>query len=200
MSDHYFSASPQSNLREIDVELALGGLVHRFIAPSGIFSPGGVDRGTKVLLETVPSPTGRTVVDLGCGWGPLALTMAFLNPEATVWAVDVNERAREAMKKNAERLGVGSIQTVSPDQFPIDQEIDTLWSNPPIRIGKQALRTLLETWLNRLTPSGEAWLVVAKQLGADSLQRWLNDGSAGAFQCERVATSKGFRVLRVTRA
>lgn len=199
MAEHYFTPSPSSNQRDISVGLRLGPTTHTFTAPSGIFSPDGVDRGTRVLLDTVTSPRGSTLVDLGCGWGPVALTMAYANQEATVWAVDVNERALQAMKANATSLGLGRIEAITPEQFPANTAIDTLWSNPPIRIGKEALHELLQTWLNRLSPDGEAWLVVGKHLGADSLQRWLNELDEGAFLCDRVTTDKGFRVLKVSR-
>ena len=138
-------------------------------------------------------------MDVGCGWGPIALSMALARPEASVYAVDVNERARAATHANAASQGLTNVIVSSPEDFPHKTGIDLIWSNPPIRIGKTALHQLLHTWLNRLSGSGEAWLVVAKQLGSDSLQKWLNDGGAGEFSCERVSTDKGFRILRVTR-
>lgn len=198
-AEHYFSQDPTSPLREHQVTMALGDRELTLVAPSGTFSPEGVDRGTQVLLDSAPPPHSHGVlVDLGCGWGPIALTLAEHSPEASVYAVDINRRALEAVGRNASLAGFGHIHPVTPDQFP-ELPIDTLWSNPPIRIGKQALYELLTTWLNRLAEEGEAWLVVAKQLGADSLQRWLNDGGAGEFQCERVETAKGYRVFRITR-
>ena len=170
------------------------------MVPSGTFSAGGLDRGTRVLLNTAPTPPAEGVfVDVGCGWGPIALSLALHSPAASIWAVDVNERARQATRDNAETLGLENVQVCSPEDFPLDASIDLIWSNPPIRIGKTALHELLTTWLGRLSPEGEAWLVVAKQLGSDSLQQWLNDGGAGAFSAVRVDTDKGFRVLKVSR-
>jgi 16S rRNA G1207 methylase RsmC len=168
--------------------------------PSGTFSADGLDKGTRILLDSVPPPPPHGVfVDVGCGWGPIALSLAISSPEARVYAVDVNERARAATEANAASQGIDTITVCSPDDFPNNVSIDLIWSNPPIRIGKTALRELLHTWLNRLSESGEAWLVVAKQLGSDSLQKWLNDEGAGDFSCERVSTDRGYRILRVTR-
>ena len=181
--------------------VTLAGREVTLTVPSGTFSADGLDRGTQVLLNTVPTPPAEGLfVDVGCGWGPIALSLALHSPDATVWAVDVNERARQATRHNAETLGLENVQVSSPEEFPRGKDIDLIWSNPPIRIGKAALHELLTTWLNRLSPQGEAWLVVAKQLGSDSLQRWLNDGGAGTFQAERVDSDKGYRILRVTRA
>ena len=182
------------------VEMILGGTTVTLTAPSGTFSADGLDKGTKILLNSVPPPPERGVfVDVGCGWGPIALSLAIASPQAKVFAVDVNERARSATEEYAAKAGVTNVVVSSPEDVPRDTCIDLIWSNPPIRIGKAALHDLLTVWLNKLSEHGEAWLVVAKQLGSDSLQKWLNDGGAGEFTCERVRTDKGFRILRVTR-
>lgn len=200
-ADHYFSAAPQSEESSHPLTMTLAGREVTLSVPSGTFSADGLDRGTQVLLKTAPTPpTEGLFVDVGCGWGPIALSLGLHSPAATVWAVDVNERARNATRDNAKTLGLENVQVCSPEDFPRNVAVDLIWSNPPIRIGKAALHELLTTWLNRLGPKGEAWLVVAKQLGSDSLQRWLNEGGAGAFVAERVDSDKGFRVLRVARA
>jgi 16S rRNA G1207 methylase RsmC len=193
--DHYFSASPASadERRRIDVTLA-GRDLSLEVAP-GIFSPAHVDLGTRVLLRTVPAPRGR-VLDIGCGWGPIAITAALMAPDATVTAIDVNERALDLARRNAVTAGVGDRVVVAhPNDVPASQTFDTIWSNPPIRIGKPALHELLAMWLPRLTPGGEAWLVVQRNLGADSLAAWLAEQGWGSV--EKVASAKGFRVLRI---
>lgn len=197
--DHYFSENPATPEVAKDFEFSLPGRSLQVTGTSGTFSHSGLDKGTAVLLEHAPPPPPGTLVDLGCGWGPLALTLAHHQPEATVFAIDVNTRALEATRENATRAGFSHIKALAPDDFPAETPIDCLWSNPPIRIGKEALHQLLTTWLNRLSTEGSAWLVVSKNLGADSLQAWVNSGGAGPFQCERTASKKGFRVLRVTR-
>lgn len=167
------------------------------VAP-GIFSPGGVDKGTQVLLDEAPDPPpSGTFLDLGCGWGPLALMLGLLSPAATVYAVDVNERAIDLAQRNAESLGLKGIRVGRAEDVPEDVTFDLIWSNPPIRVGKAALHDLLRTWLPRLEASGTAYLVVQRNLGSDSLARWIE--SELGMPCARLTSSKGFRVLQVRR-
>ncbi len=194
--DHYFTAAPASadERRRLRVRLA-GREVEVEVAP-GIFSPGGLDKGTVVLLDEAPAPppTG-SFLDLGCGWGPVALTLALRSPGATVWALDVNERALDLTRRNAEALGLDGVRATTADGIPDDLRFDLIWSNPPIRVGKAVLHELLRTWLPRLTPGGVAHLVVQRNLGSDSLQRWI--GTELEMPCTRLTSSKGFRVLEV---
>ena len=164
----------------------------RLTTDRGVFGHGRVDPGTKFLLLTVsPPPTVGHLLDLGCGYGPIALTMARRAPGATVWAVDVNERARNLCRANAARHGLTNVRVAAPEDVPSDVRFATIWSNPAIRIGKVALHEMLVRWLGRL--DGEAMLVVHKHLGSDSLQEWL---TAEGFPTVRLATSGGYRVLR----
>lgn len=165
----------------------------------GVFSPGRIDLGTQVLLRSVPAPppTGA-VLDLGCGWGPIALSLGLLAPAAEVWAVDVNERALDLVRRNAARLGL-TIVAATPQDVPDDVRFAAIWSNPPIRIGKEALHALLESWLPRLLPGAAAHLVVQRNLGADSLRAWLAAQWPGELDVARLGSAKGFRVLTVTR-
>ncbi len=192
---HYFAERPAVASAPGDVELALPDVHVRLSTDRGVFSHGRIDAGTKLLLLRVPTPPGGNLLDLGCGAGPIALTMAHRSPDATVWAVDVNERARALCAANAVANGIGNVRVAAPDEVPGDVRFAAIWSNPPIRIGKVALHDLLLRWLGRLAPGGEAHLVVHKHLGADSLQRWLTEQGRPA---ERVASSAGYRILRVT--
>ena len=195
--EHYFSASPGGELvyRTISVELA--GQRFDLTTSNGIFSPERVDVGTQVLLGHVPPPPpGGHLLDLGCGWGPIALTLAMESPRATVWAVDVNQRALDLVRRNADTLGLDNVNAVTPDDVPADISFMTVWSNPPIRVGKNELHNMLLTWLPRLDPGTDAWLVVQRNLGSDSLHRWLQAELPDDFAVSRAATSKGFRVLR----
>ncbi len=193
--DHYFTARPASAEQRRTLHVRLAGRDLEVETAGGVFSPDHVDLGTQVLLRTVPPPpAGGDLLDLGCGWGPVALTLALHSPDARVWAVDVNERALDLVRRNAARLGLRNVVATTPDCVPEDVRFATLWSNPPVRIGKPALRALLTHWLPRVAPGGEAWLVVGRNLGADPLQRWLTD-EAG-LPTTREASAKGFRVLR----
>ncbi|MCD7102288.1 class I SAM-dependent methyltransferase [Pseudoclavibacter sp. 13-3] len=198
--EHYFAEHPHVAAHWRDIDVDLDGRTRTVAVASGLFSPDGLDKATRILLDRVPEPpqTGEAL-DIGCGWGPIALTLALRAPQTRVWAVDVNERAREATARNADHLGLDRIVVASPEDVPADLGFDVIWANPPIRIGKQALHALLLTWLPRLAPCGEAWLVVGKQLGADSLQRWLADELPGAFDVRRAATARGFRVIHIRR-
>jgi 16S rRNA (guanine1207-N2)-methyltransferase len=194
--DHYFTADPASadERRRVRVRLA-GRAVDAEVAP-GIFSPGGLDKGTAVLLDEAPAPPSTgTFLDLGCGWGPIALTLALHSPDATVWALDVNERALDLTRRNAGALGLDAVHASTADGIPPDLRFDLIWSNPPIRVGKAVLHELLRTWLPRLAPSGVAHLVVQRNLGSDSLQKWVQTDLG--MPCTRFTSSKGFRVLEV---
>jgi 16S rRNA G1207 methylase RsmC len=193
VQDHYFSASPGDGERH-EVVVEMGDQELTVLTADGVFSKDGLDHATAVLLREMPPPTAGRLLDLGCGWGPIACSVAAASPDVDVWAVDTNPRALDLTRENAARLGV-TVHAALPDGVPPDVQFDHLWSNPPIRIGKQALHELLLHWLPRLAPGGSAHLVVGKNLGADSLQRWLVEQG---WPTERVASSRGFRVLRVT--
>ena len=199
-SEHYFSAQPSSELRPREITVTIAGRELSLATAAGVFSPGRVDPGTEVLLAEMPTPPRDGIfLDVGCGWGPIALTLALLSPSATVWAVDVNERVLELLRENAKRAGITNVNAVLPGDVPSDVVFDGIWSNPPIRVGKTVLHEILTTWLPRLGVDLEAYLVVAKNLGADSLQKWLNENLDGVVEVERTSTSKGYRVLRATR-
>lgn len=193
MPDHYFDRSPASEDHRRDVTARIWDRDMVFTTSSGVFSHDGLDKATAVFLRNSTPPAEGTILDLGCGWGPIACSLATAG--ATVWAVDVNERALELTRLNAERLGV-DVQVAFPEDVPADLVFDEIWSNPPIRIGKQALHDLLLKWLPRLSPDGTARLVIGKNLGADSLQRWLVEQG---WPTTRVDSDKGFRILEVRR-
>ncbi|GAA1801586.1 class I SAM-dependent methyltransferase [Agromyces neolithicus] len=197
-SDHYFTAQPAGEAAFRTITVALAGRKLTVTTAGGVFSPEHLDTGTRVLLEVVPAPPASgDLLDLGCGWGPIAISLALQSPDATVWAVDVNERALDLVRRNIARLGLTNVRAVLPDEVPDEVRFATIWSNPPIRVGKAELHALLEKWLPRLGDDATAWLVVAKQLGADSLQRWITDELD--LEVERAETSKGFRVLEARR-
>lgn len=194
--DHYFSARPSAPSRPRELELVLADISLTLAADRGVFSAGSVDPGTVELLRAVPPPPpDGHLLDLGCGYGPIACTLALRAPRAAVWAVDVNERALALTGANAARNGASNVRAVPPDAVPDDVTFAGIWSNPPIRIGKAALHELLERWLARLSPQGAAWLVVHHHLGGDSLPRWLD---TQGWKSTKVSSRKGYRIIKVT--
>ena len=196
---HYFDASPTASSRPQTVELVLPDLRVTLQTDRGVFSPDAVDRGTKLLLLEAPvdAAVGSPLLDLGCGYGAVAVALALRAPAAEVWAVDVNTRALELTAANAESCGVAArVRVALPDDVPADVQFAEIWSNPPIRVGKGALHSMLSRWLPRLADGGAAWLVVQKHLGSDSLHRWLSDSG---WSVRRVVSRSGYRVLEVRR-
>jgi len=199
-AEHYFSASPAGEFKTSEVAVTLAGRDFLVETSGGIFSPDHVDAGTEALLRVVDAPpaTGN-LLDVGCGWGPIALTLALESPEATVYAVDVNERAIELTGRNAARVGATNVRASRPEDVDAALEFDAIWSNPPIRVGKAELHAIMQTWIPRLTLGGIAWLVIAKHLGADSFEKWLRTEFGSTHSVERADTHKGFRVIAVER-
>lgn len=198
VGSHYFDEEPTTDSSPRDVHLSLPDMQLTLTTDRGVFGYDRVDSGTKLLLLQVPSPSATgNLLDIGCGTGAIALTMARRSPAATVWAVDVNERARGLCRDNAERNGIGNVTVCAPDDVPVDIRFETIWSNPAIRIGKPALHAMLLRWFGQLSPSGSAVLVVHKHLGSDSLQTWL--GTQG-YLTTRLASSAGYRILQANPA
>lgn len=197
--EHYFTAEPTTPIERREVLFDVAGREFRLAAAGGVFSAGRLDPGTAVLLRKAPLPgpgDGGPMLDLGCGYGPIAVVLAAVS-KATVYAVDVNRRALDLARDNAVAAGVGGrIVPATPDEVPDDVRFAQIWSNPPIRVGKAELHAMLDRWLVRLAPGGVAWLVVARNLGGDSLHRWLVERS---WTVDRHASQKGYRVLKVTR-
>lgn len=190
---HYFSDDPSVGSDPIDVDVVLPDISFVLRTDRGVFSRGRLDGGTSMLLRAaLPIAQTGDLLDLGSGSGPIALAMARRAPAATVWALDVNARARRLTSENAKRNRLGNVRAVAPDEVPEHVRFGTIWSNPPIRVGKRALHDLLSTWLARLDLDGTAALVVQKHLGADSLQRWLD---AEGFPTRRISSKAGFRLL-----
>jgi 16S rRNA (guanine1207-N2)-methyltransferase len=198
MTAHYFSPDPGGPEQRRTISATVWGRQLQLLTGRGVFAADGLDRGTAVLLRESPIPTGRPrILDLGCGYGPIALAIALACPGAVVDAVDVNDRALELCRDNARALGVADrVAALHAEEVDPDTRYDEIWSNPPIRIGKEPLHALLLRWLARLRPDGVARLVVGKNLGADPLQRWLAEQG---YDAERAASAKGFRVLVVRR-
>lgn len=197
---HYFRTPRTTSARQ-EIEVTLGGRELTLTTAGGVFSASRLDLGTRVLLREVPAPPPEgDLLDLGCGWGPVTLSLGLAAPAATVWAVDVNDLALELTGLNAARAGASRVRPCTPDQVPDDIRFAAIWSNPPIRVGKPELHAMLLRWLPRLLPGGCAHLVVQRNLGADSLQGWLQTQLPTGWTVVRAGSAKGYRVLRVTAA
>ncbi|KFI69206.1 class I SAM-dependent methyltransferase [Bifidobacterium magnum] len=200
-TEQYFSATPASQDVRREFQFTIRDWPMTVTTSNGVFSSSKLDLGTQVLLKHAPAaPEDGNLLDLGCGWGPISLALAKESPDAQVWSVDVNERALELTALNAKANGCGNIRAVTADQVPEDVQFDAIWSNPPIRVGKEVLHELLMTWLPRLKPQGRAYLVVQKNLGSDSLMKWLAQQLGDAYAVSKYASSKGYRVIEVCKA
>jgi 16S rRNA (guanine1207-N2)-methyltransferase len=195
VNDHYFSPRPGAAHRPGQVRVILPDVYLDLATDAGMFSPGRLDPGTRLLLEESPAPPASgDLLDLGCGYGPVACVLAARAPGAAVWGVDVNERALELCARNARAAGLANVRCAAPGDTAVPARLDAIWSNPPVRIGKDALHALLAGWLARLAPAGRAYLVVGRNLGADSLHRWL---SGQGWPVTRLAARSGYRLLQV---
>ena len=195
-SDHYFTPDPTSPSTPTTHQVQVRKLQLTLAGDRGVFNHGELDWGTRVLIENAQVPPGAVLLDLGCGGGAIAVALAKLRPNAEVWAVDVNERAIEVARRSVKLNDLSNVRVVTVGDVPADLQFDAIWSNPPIRIGKDELHRLLREWLARLTPQGCADLVVHKNLGSDSLAKWL---AAEGYVVQRHASKQGYRILHVTR-
>jgi len=194
VSDHYFSPRPRAPHRPGRVRVVLPDVYLELATDTGVFSPGRLDPGTRLLLDQSPAPPpSGDLLDLGCGYGPIACVLAARSPGAAVWAVDVNERALELCARNAAAAGLPNVRCVTPGDPSVPGRLAGIWSNPPVRIGKAALHELLLSWLRRLGPGRDAYLVASRNLGADSLHRWLAEQG---WPVTRLAARSGYRLLQ----
>ena len=195
-TSHYFDPAPAVESKPRTVHLHVGELALELQADRGVFGSRSVDLGTLVLLKEAPPPPAHgDILDLGSGYGPIAIALARQAPEARIWAVDVNQRALELTRANAAAAGTPNVTAHEPGEVPDDTRFTAIYSNPPVRIGKAPLHELLLKWLPRLQPGGHAYLVVQRNLGADSLAAWL---AAQGYQVQRLKAKKGYRILGVS--
>ena len=198
-ADHYFSAEPTAPAKRSRIEFTAAGRSYDLAVAAGVFSAGRLDPGTAVLLRKGDLPTAATtgtLLDLGCGYGPITCVLASEAPASTVYAVDVNSRARDLTAENAAALGLAErVRVAAPDDVPAEVTFAQIWSNPPTHVGKAELHALLARWLPRLAPGGVGWLVINRNLGGDSLHTWL---TGLGWDVARTASQRGFRVLRVS--
>jgi hypothetical protein len=201
VDEQYFTDSAPASADETHViDVSVRGFDLSMRVSSRVFSGSQLDLGTRQLLSVAPDlPEDGTFLDLGCGWGPIATVMSLEAPGAVVWAVDVNSRALDLTARNAQAYGASGVRVLKADEalaasVESGTRFDVIWSNPPVRIGKEAMHEMLASWLGRLAPSGIAYLVVQRNLGADSLITWLN---GQGFEASKFASKKGYRIIEV---
>jgi len=197
VEEHYFSSDPAAAKKTISISIQVAGDEIQLQAASGTFSSSKLDAGTAVLLKQEKSfPKDGAVLDLGCGWGPIGISIAYSSPSARVFGVDINQRSIEQSNLNASALKLPNYQAMHSKDLPAELRFSAIWSNPPIRVGKKVLHELMQTFIPRLEPGGRAMLVVQKNLGADSFQRWLAN-TFDSCEVRRFATDKGYRVIEL---
>ena len=204
--EQYFSAEPSSIDERRTLHVTLRNNDVTVQVSNGVFSTSRLDLGTSVLLKHAPKlPELGKFLDIGCGWGPISIALGLESPNAEIFAVDVNERALELTELNAKNAGLKHIHTSLVDDALKENNtlefnnFDIIWSNPPIRVGKEILHNILLTWIPRLKVGGKAYLVVQKNLGSDSLITWLAENLGESYSVEKYASSKGYRVIEVKR-
>jgi 16S rRNA G1207 methylase RsmC len=192
---HYFDPEPAVESKPRALHLRAGDLTLELQADRGVFGSRAIDLGTLTLLKEAPLPPAEgDVLDLGAGYGPIAIALARRSPAAKVWAVDVNQRAIELTRANAEAAKTANVVACLPEEVPEGVRFAAIYSNPPVRVGKAPLHELLERWLPRLAAGASAYLVVQRNLGADSLATWL---AAQGWTVKRLKSKKGYRILEV---
>jgi 16S rRNA (guanine1207-N2)-methyltransferase len=193
MPDHYFSRSPESAHRPGECQFAYRGHGLSFETDAGVFSRDGLDKGTELLLCALPDLSGD-VLDLGCGWGAVGISVARAYPAVRVTMADINSRAVELSRKNVRRNGVCARVLESDGYSALSEEkFSFILTNPPIRAGKQVIYDLFAKSAEHLLPGGSLYLVIRKQQGAPSAITYLNTIYAKTQIVERGA---GFWVIR----
>ncbi|MBQ7656232.1 MAG: class I SAM-dependent methyltransferase [Clostridia bacterium] len=193
MNDHYYSAVPSSEHKYQHAEWSYRGYPLRFLTDAGVFSKGEVDFGTATLLKALPETMAGRVLDLGCGWGAVGISIGKAWPECEIVMCDVNGRALELSEKNAKTNGV-SVQIVESDGLAsVPGTFDYIVTNPPIRAGKQVIYKMFLDSAGKLTENVQLYLVIRKQQGAESALKYLKT----IFdQVDTVEKSGGFWVIR----
>ncbi|MCP3781536.1 class I SAM-dependent methyltransferase [Paenibacillus sp. MZ03-122A] len=199
MADHYYSKRPEMAHERRSLETVLRGRSYRFVSDSGVFSKQGIDYGSRVLIEAMQLPAQASVLDVGCGYGPIGLTAAALVPEGHVTMVDINERAVQLAIENAERNGVKNVTIKQSDLFAEvkNERFDVILTNPPIRAGKETVHTIFELAYEHLNEGGALWVVIQKKQGAPSASAKIESLFGNV---EEVTKDKGYRILKAEKS
>ncbi|BCB01978.1 class I SAM-dependent methyltransferase [Bacillus sp. KH172YL63] len=196
MTNHYYSHNPdvESNPQTIDFELR--GNAFRFTTDQGVFSKKEVDFGSRVLIEAFQWPEAEgAILDIGCGYGPIGLSLAKEAEERTVHMIDVNERALSLARENAKMNHVQNVSIYQSDRYAnvVEKEFAAILTNPPIRAGKETVHSILEQSYDHLKGYGELWVVIQKKQGAPSAMEKMEKLFSNV---EIVTRKKGYYILK----
>jgi 16S rRNA (guanine1207-N2)-methyltransferase len=196
MSEHYYADQPSSESNPKTWSYELNGYTIKFTSDDGVFSKKEVDFGSKLMLELYSDPAVKgNILDMGCGYGPIGLTVAKQYSDRTVWMVDVNERALSLSKLNAKQNNVGNIKVLKSYLFDeLENEMyASVITNPPIRAGKKVVHQLFEQAYEHILPNGELWVVIQKKQGAPSAIEKLESLFS---EVEVVGKKKGYYIIK----
>lgn len=198
MAEHYYSQKPTVKSDRQIIEETLRGRQLRFVSDAGVFSKSGVDFGSKLLVQSIEIHSGARVLDVGCGYGPIGLSIAATVPGVQVTMVDMNERAVALSQENAKLNHVSNVQIQWSDLLSTvkDQKFDVIVSNPPIRAGKATVHQLFEDALAQLVEGGSLWIVIQKKQGAPSALAKLESLFAEVNEIDR---DKGYWILQAVK-
>ncbi len=194
MNDHYYTRDPSSESRPAECAYEYRGIRLMFQTDAGVFSRGEVDTGTDLLLKALPEEMSGDILDLGCGWGVIGISVARKWPETRVILADINRRALDLSRENAKRNRVEVICAESDGMASFEgQQFDYIITNPPIRAGKQVIYRMFADAAKSLRPGGALFMVIRKQQGAESCMKYLQTLFA---RVEKISKSGGFWVLK----
>ncbi len=202
MSNHYYTKNPETESKEASWTFPLRGREFRFISDSGVFSKKTVDFGSRLLIETfrLNEEVAGDILDVGCGYGPMGLALAYAYPARLVEMVDVNERAMSLARRNAEANNIRNVKVYESntyDQVPEERQFAAIVSNPPIRAGKQVVHRILSPAHVHLLPGGTLTVVIQKKQGAPSAQQKMLDVFGNVAV---IARDKGYWIIQSVKA
>lgn len=199
MSQHYYSNQPEARHDRRNLEEKLKDGIYKFASDAGVFSKKGIDFGSKVLIEAMDIPVDSKVLDVGCGYGPIGLVAARLAENGHVTMLDVNSRAVELAKENANLNGIRNVTILESDLFEAveGQFFDVVLTNPPIRAGKETVHIIFEKAYEHLREGGSLWIVIQKKQGAPSAKAKLESLFS---RVEEVTKDKGYRIFKAIKS
>ncbi|KQL52113.1 16S rRNA methyltransferase [Heyndrickxia shackletonii] len=196
MSEHYYSRNPEVESKPVYWNFTLRGNLFRFKTDQGVFSKSEVDFGSRLLIENFAMPEIQgPILDVGCGYGPIGLSIAKSEPDCLVHMVDVNQRAIELARENASSNQIPNVEIYESDRFEnvSEQNFSAIVTNPPIRAGKKIVHEILTKSYEYLLSKGELWVVIQKKQGAPSAKEKMSE----IFdEVEVVCKDKGYYILK----